>query len=241
MVCTAMPENNRDVRHRKKRSIPWTETMETGRKLSEAIRYADEQSATQILAAHLQKLTDSPYHKATAVRIGIELWTMITYSLYDIGLAIDQLFPEGDDICNELFKKNSWDELGMFLKNNVVNLCNHQRWEENVKHRQLVEQMIDYVHHHLGKNITLQDIADELYISRNYLGQIFKKVTGESFKSYMTRVRMEKAKQMIQEGNYLIYEVSAKLGFGNPAYFTTTFKKYTGYTPTDLIYRASCK
>jgi two-component system response regulator YesN len=103
-----------------------------------------------------------------------------------------------------------------------------------------VEQMIDYVQERLHENITLQDIANELYISRNYLGQIFKKVVGESFKNYLTRIRMEKAKKMIQEGHFLIYEVSEKVGYVNRAYFTTAFKKYTGYTPTELINK-KCK
>ncbi|WP_413380856.1 helix-turn-helix transcriptional regulator [Alkalihalobacillus sp. 1P02AB] len=161
----------------------------------------------------------------------------MTYSLYDIGIRIDDMFETSMDIYQEIKQFQSWAELENFLQDKVKVICHHQQWDENLKHRQLVEQMVDFVQNRISENITLQDIADELYISRNYLGQIFKRIVGESFKSYLTRIRMEKAKKMIQEGNFLIYEVSEMVGYINPAYFTTTFKKYTGYTPTELIHR----
>jgi two-component system response regulator YesN len=57
---------------------------------------------------------------------------------------------------------------------------------------------------------------------------------GESFNSYLTRIRMEKAKEMILEGKHLIYEVADRVGYKYVPYFSTLFKKYTGCNPTDL-------
>jgi two-component system response regulator YesN len=215
----------------------WSKSMEANQQLAESIRYADEKTACSVIEQFFERISDQPYNQTTAVRIGIEMWTIMTYSLYDIGIRIHDMFPEDFDLYRDLSQKCSWGELADYFKENTKYVCHHQQWDENMKHRQLVEQMIDYVQEHISENITLQEIADELYISRNYLGQIFKKIVGEPFKNYITRVRMEKAKKMIQEGNHLIYEVSEKVGYMNPAYFTTTFKKYTGYTPTDLIHK----
>jgi two-component system response regulator YesN len=213
----------------------WSESMETNQQLSEAIRYADQTLAIKVIDQFFNKLKDQTFNKSTGVRIGIEMWTIMTYSLHDIGIRIHDMFPENFDLYTELMKNNSWEELSVCLIDRINEICEHQQWSENIKHKQLIEQMIKYVQERISENITLQDIADELYISRNYLGQIFKNVVGESFKNYLTRLRMEKAKKMIQEGNHLIYEVSEKVGYVNPAYFTTTFKKYTGFTPTEMI------
>ncbi|MDQ0253195.1 two-component system response regulator YesN [Evansella vedderi] len=212
-----------------------SESIETSRKLSEAIRYADNQTACDEIDKLFSIVSGHEYNNAIGVKVGIEIWTVMTYSLYDIGIRIQDMVPENFDLYKELLTIYSWEELAEFLKGHIKEFCHHQQWDENLKHRQLVEQLIDYVQENLGENVTLQDIANKLYISRNYLGRIFKDVTGESFKNYITRVRVEKAKKMIQEGNHLIYEVAEKVGFGNPAYFTTTFKKYTGYPPTNLI------
>ncbi|MBP3952851.1 response regulator transcription factor [Bacillus suaedae] len=215
------------------------ESMEACQKLSEAIRYADGKTACHVIDEFFDEMVKHPYSRANAVRIGIEMWTLITYSLHDIGIRMNDVLLEKVDLLNDLSSCKKWPDLRDYLSGKINQICEHHHWDENTKHKQLVEQMIDYVNKNLSENITLQDIANELYISRNYLGQIFKNIVGESFKNYMTRARMEKAKKMIQEGNYLIYEVSEKVGYVNPAYFTTTFKKYTGYTPTDLIHRKS--
>ncbi|MFD2507114.1 response regulator [Halalkalibacter alkalisediminis] len=215
----------------------WSKSIEASQKLSEAIRYADEKTACEIILTFFNILEDHPYTKTAAVRIGIEMWTVMTYSLHDIGIRTEDILPENTDLPSELSLCKNWDDVKQFLLVKIKQICQQQYWDENIKHRQLVEQMIDYVQKNLSENITLQDIANELYISRNYLGQIFKNIVGEPFKNYITRARMEMAKKMIQEGNYLIYEVSEKVGYVNPAYFTTTFKKYTGYTPTDLIHK----
>ncbi|MFA9557875.1 response regulator [Evansella sp. AB-rgal1] len=211
-----------------------TGSIETSQKLSEAVRYADEKVGCNVIDSFFSVLYGQEYNPAPGVKLGIEMWTIITYSLYDIGIRIHDIVPEKFDLYKELSLIHSWEELADFLKGHIKEFCHHQQWDENLKHRQLVEQLIDYVQNNISDNITLQDIADKLFISRNYLGRIFKEVAGESFKNYITRVRMEKAKKMLQEGNHLIYEVSEKVGFMNPAYFTTTFKKYTGYTPTEI-------
>ncbi|CAM3091590.1 response regulator transcription factor [Paenibacillus lupini] len=103
------------------------------------------------------------------------------------------------------------------------------------KHRKAVQFMIEYVHVHYAEDITLEQLASQLYISKNYLNQLFKKVTGETFTNYVIRVRIEKAKVLLLEGKHLIYEVSEMVGYQNVPYFTTLFKKYCGITPSELM------
>jgi len=124
-----------------------------------------------------------------------------------------------------------------FLKNHIGQFCRSVHLDNNLRHNHLVEQVVRYVHENISRNIRLGEISEELLISRNYLGKIFKEVSGESFKDYITGVRMEQAKKMLCSGNYLIYEVANKVGYTNPTYFTTVFKNYMGYTPSDLINR----
>jgi len=103
------------------------------------------------------------------------------------------------------------------------------------KHRKAIEFMIEYVHENYAEDITLEDLASRLFISKNYLNQLFKKTTGETFTNYVIRVRIEKAKALLSEGKYLIYEVSEMVGYQNVPYFSTLFKKYCGVSPSDLF------
>lgn len=106
---------------------------------------------------------------------------------------------------------------------------------DNIRHRQYVDQVIKYIEQYYAEPLTLGFLADEIQISKNYLGQIFRSLVGETFNQYVTRVRMEKAKQMILEGKDYIYEVAQKVGYANIPYFSSQFKKYTGMNPADLL------
>lgn len=203
--------------------------------LQDSIKQADEKTAIKLIRTIYEVVENEPYHEQTAIQLGIQLWTIITYSLYEIGIRLDDLSLSDDDIYNRLSHYQSWNESVQLFEGIVGEVCQSQQWDENLKHRQLVEQMLESIQQRMDENITLSDLAEELFISRNYLGRIFRKVVGESFKDYLLRIRMEKAKKMIYEGSYLIYEISEKVGYTNPAYFSSAFKKYSGQTPTELI------
>jgi two-component system response regulator YesN len=98
----------------------------------------------------------------------------------------------------------------------------------------LVGKTCHYVMEHVEENIKLDDIANDIHISKDYIGKLFKQKTGYSFINYVTKVKMEHAKQLIVTGEYKNYEISEKLGYSNSDYFCHLFKGYTGYTPIEF-------
>lgn len=95
--------------------------------------------------------------------------------------------------------------------------------------------MTQYIHEHYAEEVTLAELSEKIYISRNHLSIIFKNMTGETFNNYLTRVRMEKARELLMERKMLVYEVAERVGYKNVPYFSTLFKKMTGLNPTDFI------
>lgn len=94
--------------------------------------------------------------------------------------------------------------------------------------------IIKYVDEHYQDDITLYDLSKELDLSVIYISQLFKKEVGITFSSYLTKVRIEKAIQMLCTGRYKVYEVSKMVGYQTVQYFSTIFKKETGRRPGDL-------
>jgi two-component system response regulator YesN len=84
-------------------------------------------------------------------------------------------------------------------------------------------------------DLRLADLAEKVFISRNYLSNIFRDATGETFNDYLTKVRIEKAKSLLAEGKLMVYEIAERVGYKNVPYFTTLFKKHTGRNPTDFV------
>ena len=166
--------------------------------------------------------------------MGRELWTIFAYTLYDVGIFLDEIDAD-IDLEKELDSVISPELLAEWLAGKVSTICCNRQWNENIKHKQAIDFMVEYIHEHFAEDITLSDLAEKVFISRNYLSHIFKKAIGESFNNYLTKVRMEKAKRMILEGKYLIYEIAERVGYKNIPYFSTLFKKTTGFNPTELI------
>ncbi|UOF90610.1 response regulator transcription factor [Fodinisporobacter ferrooxydans] len=162
-----------------------------------------------------------------------EIWGVLAYALHDVGIFLDEIFPNLD-VQKEIRKIYTTEQMDEWLSRKVHMILMDRQWNENVKHKQAVEFMVQYIQEHYGEDVTIGDLAEKLFISRNHLSQIFKKIMGETFNTYLTQYRMEKAKTMILEGNYLIYEVAEKVGYKNIPYFSTLFKKYTGFTPSEL-------
>lgn len=83
-------------------------------------------------------------------------------------------------------------------------------------------------------DFSIDDVSSELYISSNYLRQIFKQQTGESFVEYLTRIRMQKAMSLLMNGNDKIQDIAEKTGFSNQRYFSVCFKNHFGLTPSEV-------
>lgn len=145
----------------------------------------------------------------------------------------DQTFPYAVDIVGQL---NRMEDLKSILKwlegfrDEVVktlDLRGEGRLDRNV------ELARKYVAKHYQEKISLGQVAQALNISPGHLGSIFRKQTGQKFSDYVTEIKIEKAKELIQTHKYMMYEISDMLGFDTQYYFSTVFKKMTGLTPKE--------
>ncbi|MEZ0536387.1 response regulator [Caldicellulosiruptoraceae bacterium PP1] len=96
-----------------------------------------------------------------------------------------------------------------------------------------VYQIISYINDNFSdKELSIMKIANYFYFSPNYLCNIFKKATGKTINDYITEVRIEKAKAFLKDRSIKLYEVAEMVGFGDPNYFSSIFKKKVGVTPS---------
>lgn len=96
-----------------------------------------------------------------------------------------------------------------------------------------IEAAKKYIMEHLGDSVSLEDVARKVGFNTTYFSQMFKRETGESFAAYRKRLRMEKAKELLEKGDMRIVDISVEIGYGDLPHFTKTFKQYTGYTPSE--------
>ncbi|MGM0878026.1 MAG: response regulator transcription factor [Bacillota bacterium] len=105
------------------------------------------------------------------------------------------------------------------------------------KEKNSIQEIESFIRKNYEKDITLQDIADRFYLSREYISRKFKQDYNETITNYLTTIRVEKAKELLENPHLKIYEISFKVGYQNEKYFSKVFKKMVGLTPNE--YRLS--
>jgi two-component system, response regulator YesN len=100
-------------------------------------------------------------------------------------------------------------------------------------HERLVLSAKSYINANYMNPITLKDVSKRVHLTEHYFGQIFKSTTSESFIHFLTRVRLEKACQLLKNPNLKYYEISQQIGYNDPKYFTKMFQKMYDLTPKE--------
>ncbi len=100
----------------------------------------------------------------------------------------------------------------------------------------VIRRAKDFIHEHQAEDISLGQVARAVNTSTFYFCKMFKKVTGINFTDYLSRVRIEKSKNLLLNPNLRVSEIAFEVGFQSLTHFNRVFKKILGQTPTD--YRA---
>lgn len=90
----------------------------------------------------------------------------------------------------------------------------------------------EYIDTHYGEKLTLEQVAARVYINPSYLSRIFTEVEGIGLNKYLQKIRIEKAKELLQNPAYKVYEVADLVGYPNFQHFLKIFKKLENTTPS---------
>lgn len=123
------------------------------------------------------------------------------------------------------------------LKNwiiNVVQGMNELMVKQNLPDkRDVVKEVQEYIHANFNKEISLMDISEKFYINPYYFSKLFKKKTGETYQNYLTKVRITRAKKLLEETDLKLYEICEMIGYLDVNYFSQVFEKKEGIKPSN--------
>lgn len=100
------------------------------------------------------------------------------------------------------------------------------------KNMGVMGEILDYVDMNYTENLNIKVIANKFYLNAAYLGQLFKKTTGTSFKRYLQEIRIRESKKLLKMSGLRIYEIAHKVGYEDPNYFVIKFQEVEGISPT---------
>lgn len=101
------------------------------------------------------------------------------------------------------------------------------------KNAKIIAAVLRYIWNNYKRQLTLKEIADEVYLSTYYLCRIFKKELGCTVMDYVKKVRMDEAKRLLKGSEFNVVQIAQKLGYSDPGHFSRVFKNSEGVPPTE--------
>ena len=106
--------------------------------------------------------------------------------------------------------------------------------------RDIINRIQEYLKENIENNeISLSFIAKKFYINQSYLSRLFKQEANETFVEFLSRIRMERAIELLRTTELAAYQIGEKVGIPDPHYFSIFFKKYTNQSISE--YRRNLK
>lgn len=115
----------------------------------------------------------------------------------------------------------------------IADACQNILGKREERSKSIIEMSKDYIKNNFNKDISLDDVSRAANISPYYFSKIFKEGTGQNFIEYLTNIRIEKAKELLDTTEHSMKEICTICGYSDPNYFSRSFKKNVGVTPTE--------
>jgi two-component system response regulator YesN len=182
------------------------------------------------LSGQFQKMQFDPLE---VTRLLLEVYVRLQSSYPEFGKSLVELYG-----LEESYPKNleAFDTLDYLIQYNIklyTEVVQKILEIRNRKDKRLVKIVKDYIMEHYHEPISLNTLAENIYLSPSYLSDLFKNQTGENITNYLAKVRMEKAKELLKDLQMKSYEVGEMVGYKDPTYFSKVFKKVVGVSPNE--------
>ena len=157
---------------------------------------------------------------------------MITRMCRQKGMEIEQAFRLSDFYIQKLDDITTENEVHRLHDEMVMDYTEKmKRYFQNNINSKHISACKEYIYSHIKQRITIEDLADEIGVSANYLSRLFKKETGISVSSYIREKKIELAKNLLKFSEYSMSEIAYRLSFSSQSHFIQQFRDVVGMTP----------
>ncbi len=133
----------------------------------------------------------------------------------------------------EIMSFDTTDQLRDWFIGKITAACHDVANKREEKSTDIIKTSKRYIEENFDKDISLDDVSRVVNISPYYFSKIFKEESGLNFIEYLTNIRIDKAKELLLNSDYSMKEICSMCGYTDPNYFSRSFKKNVGVTPTE--------
>ena len=163
----------------------------------------------------------------------ISIVSYLQISLSELNESLRSIFHDEFGIFEEILKLDTLIDIKHWLKDFIWSVSSFLSSKNSSKYKKVIDIIKDYLHNHYTEDLSVSEIAEKVYLSPCYTNYIFRKETGKTLIEYLTKIRIEEAKKLLQNSLLKVYEIAEKVGYKSNSYFCSVFKEHCGMTPLE--------
>jgi two-component system, response regulator YesN len=204
------------------------------KEIKESILNLDFESIGVIINDEFNKIRNEQcYYLENIKSICIDYLNILIRSISELSIDFDELFNNKIKNFNDIGNYSTLDDYKVWVLDNFKLVLDDVSDVLKVKHNYIILKAMEYIKKNYYKDIIVEDMADYVERTPNYLSHLFKKETNITLSEYINLIRIKEAKNLIKNSNHLSYEIAQKVGFADYKYFTKVFKKIAGCAPSE--------
>lgn len=132
-----------------------------------------------------------------------------------------------------VYESNTIQDIETIVLEGVSHALNALQERSTDKNSKLVHQVREIIDRTYHEQLTITSLSSQVYLSPNYMRSIFKEKTGMTIHDYLTKIRLEKAKEMLGDASLKVQDIAQRVGYESTSYFISLFLKNQGVTPNE--------
>jgi two-component system response regulator YesN len=200
---------------------------------TDKLRYASKADISKLVAAHLDNASYTSFVYANYVIMDILL--SASKIIEELGGSTQKVLAEYSDINRLLEAFSEAEKMNTLLTAIFEKVIAFRDKAAGSKYQEVIAKAQTYIQkNYSDKDISLHSVAKEVNFSPNHFSTVFSQEMGETFISYVTRLRLERAKLLLKTTKMRTSDIGYEVGYNDTQYFSYVFKKNTGMTPKDF-------
>lgn len=187
-------------------------------------------------ATHLEPICQTAL-QSELVRhyVFLEILLTIAQFVSDLGDEVSQVAPEVQEIENLLQSITTIEQMKGELRRIISSALVFRNSQANHERSMIIQQAKAYIDSHFtDPDLQMNKVAAQCNLSSNHFSTVFSQEMGVSFRDYINNLRLNRAKELLRSTNIMCAQVAYQCGYNDPHYFSTFFKKKTGFTPQEF-------
>ncbi|HWR08454.1 response regulator [Sporomusa sp.] len=220
-------------------AVPFRYPFNYERNLLDKVRCGERQQAKEALRQLLHEIFTAKASIETVKACVLELLIVLSRAAVEGGASLEQLTLLNFTCINHLMGCGDREEVRRWILDALDQFMDNMLEHRSSMNARLINKACAYITENFHKSISLDEVAQTVHLSPYYFSRIFKAEQGCNFVDFLTKVRIDKAKKLLQNPELTVVRVASEAGYQDASYFCRVFRQEVGVTPNQ--YRTKLK